>query len=205
MSTPEEYTKYIGLPQPKPDIVQSANQSQPISRGGPEIGSLDKIRDILFGNQMQERDQRLARLEEHLLREYTNFQEETRKRLDSLETYIQKEVNSLIEQLKKDRLERDETQKQLAQELKELIQSWESKIAQVNEQTTAMERDTHEQILSLSKSLSEQMQQKTEEILAIEQKHQELRTNKTDYSTLVAIFAELAARLNNESNIDDNQ
>lgn len=205
MSTPEEYTKYVGLSQPKPDIVQSANHSQPISRGGPEIGSLDKIRDILFGNQMQERDQRLARLEEHLLREYTSFQEETRKRLDSLEAYIQKEVNSLIEQLKKDQAEREETQKQLAQELKELIQSWESKITQVNEQTNAMERDTHQQILSLSKSLSEQMQQKTQEILAIEQKNQELRTNKTDYSTLAAIFAELAARLNNESNIDDNQ
>lgn len=203
MSASEEHNT---VAEPTAAMLQAANSSQFTVGDGSGSGSLEKIRDILFGNQMREYDKRFSRLEERLAKEYSDLREETRKRLDSLETYIQKEVGFLTERLKKDQTERDETQQQLTQELKELIKSLERKISQLDEQTSTSARDIRQQMLSQSKSIDEHIRQKSEGILAaLERETQELRTAKTDRSALAAIFAELAMRLNNESPTFGNQ
>ena len=51
-------------------------------------GNVDKIRDILFGNQMREYDSRFARLEETLLKESSDLKESVRKRIDTLESFF---------------------------------------------------------------------------------------------------------------------
>jgi hypothetical protein len=64
-------------------------------------GNLDKIREILFGTQMREYEKQITRLEERLVKECSSLRDDTRKRLDSLETYIKQEVESLTELAKK--------------------------------------------------------------------------------------------------------
>src|SRR5262245_23334945 len=51
-------------------------------------GSLDKVREILFGAQAHEFEKRLARLDERISKELASFRDDTRKRLDSLEHYL---------------------------------------------------------------------------------------------------------------------
>jgi DNA anti-recombination protein RmuC len=194
----EEPTTYIAVEQPKAGI-QGINKSQLTSGDFPGSGNLDKVRDILFGNQMRDLDKRFNRLEERLVKECTNVRSETRQRLDSLETYIKQEVESLTAGLKTEQAKRDETVKELAQELKNITNSLETKIAQLDEQTTQRQRDLRQQILEQSKTLNDEIRQKHEEILSVlERETQELRTGKTDRSTLAALFAEIAMRLNNE-------
>ncbi|WP_193195764.1 hypothetical protein [Nostoc sp. MG11] len=191
MNPPEEYINN-NFPEQYQDINKSNNNSNVNA-----INSLDKVRDILVGNQMREVEKKFTRLEERLVKESANVRDETKKRLDALEAYIKKEVESLTEQLRIEQLERDAIVKTLAEEQKNITSSLEKKVTQFNEQTTNSQRELREQILNQSKNLQDEIRQKYEEILVLlEREAKELRRDQTDRSHLAALFSELAIRLN---------
>lgn len=198
MNTPEEESiTYVTVEQPTAGI-QRMNKPQISGGEVPDSGNLDKVRDILFGTQMRDYEKKFTRLEEHLVNECAELRNETRKRLDSLEMYIRQEVESLTERLKNQQAEQDDAVKKVTQEHRDTIQSLEKKLAQLDEQASKSERDLRQQILNQSKSVSDEIRQKCEEILTVlEREAQEIRTAKTDRSTLAALFAEIAMRLNN--------
>lgn len=198
-SSEKEIITYRAVEQPQASI-QGPNNYQLPNGDVPGSGNLDKVRDILFGTQIRDYDKRFARLEERLVQECTNLREDTRRRLDSLETYIKQEVESLTDWIKNQQAERDEAVKELAQEHKDTIKSLEKKIAQLDAEATKSDRDLRQQILDQSKSLNYEIGQKYEEILAVlEREAQVLRTDKTNRFTLAAPFAEIAMRLNSNS------
>jgi hypothetical protein len=197
MNPPEEYINHNavqpGLGVSNPDT----NKLQFSSNGTGESNSLDRVRDILFGNQIRDVDKRFARLEERLIAELVNVRDETRKRLDALESYIRQEVDSLTERLKKEQVERDAAVRSLSEEQKNINLSLENKVTQFDEETTNRQRELREQILNQSKNLQDDLQQKYEEILTLlKRETQELQKDKTDRSKLAALFTELAIRLN---------
>ena len=206
MNTPEEETvTYVMVESQKAGQNQSGNKAQLAVADAAGSGNLDKVRDILFGNQVREQEKRFARLEERLVKECTNLRDETRERLESLEMYIQKEVESLTARLKTEQAERDTAVQELAQEIKDITKSLEKKIAQLEEQSTQSQRDLRQQILDQSKSLSDVIRQKYEEAsAALEREAQELRIDKTDRSTLASLFTEMAMRLNQDFHIPGN-
>lgn len=164
-----------------------------------EINSLDKVRDILVGNQMRDVERKFARLEERLLKECTNLRDETKKRLDSLESYFKTEIESLAKQVNNEQAERGQALKKLAEQHQNTTVSLENKLAQFDEKTTNNQREMREQILNQSKNLHDDIRQKYEEILAaLERDTQELRQDKTDRSALAQLFTELAIRLNQQ-------
>lgn len=164
-----------------------------------ENNSLEKVRDILFGNQMRDVDKRLARMEERLQKDFTNLRDETRKSLDSLENYIKQEVDSLTEKLKKERAEREQAVSTLSLEQKNTANALDGKFAQLDEEATTKTRELREQLLNQSKTLHDEIRQKYEEILAVlDREASELRHQKTDRSSLAALFTELAIRLNSQ-------
>jgi DNA repair exonuclease SbcCD ATPase subunit len=201
----QEHATSFELGQPTNKQLQDINTSQVLGRNSPDGGNLDKVRDILFGPQMRDYEKRFTRLEERLIKECSNLREDTRKRIDSLESYIKTEVDSLMQRLKTEQTQRDDSMSELDRELKNLIKSLERKITQLDEQTSQSQRDLRQQILDQSKNLDNDIRQKYEEILTVlEREAKELRTDKTDRSTLAALFAELAVRLNDESGSFDN-
>ena len=202
MNTPEqENVNYFEVDSARKNQLQDVNNSQFFQKN-PDSGNLDKIRDILVGPQMRDYEKRFVRLEERLVKECGNLREDTRKRLDYLENYIKTEVDSLIERLKTEQTQRDDAVNELDQELKNLIKTLERKITQLDEQTSLNQRELRQQILEQSKNLNNDIEQKHDELLTVlEREAKELRTGKTDRSTLAALFAELAVRLNNESEI----
>lgn len=111
----EENTNYITIEPTRADYIQGMNRPQ-IS-GGDALGSgnLDKIREILFGTQMREYEKQITRLEERLVKECSSLRDDTRKRLDSLETYIKQEVESLTELAKKQQNTQDQAVKEIVQ------------------------------------------------------------------------------------------
>lgn len=199
MSEAENRT-YMELDQAKNSSRQDVNNSHILGKNPSDTGSLDKIRDILFGNQVKDYEQRFTRLEEHLVKECTNLREDTKKRLDVIESYIKNEVDSLTTRLKTEQNERNIAVTETNEEFKNLVKSLERKIAQLDEQTSQNQRDLRQQILDQSKNLDDDLQHKYKELLAaLERESQELHTNKTDRSTLARLFSELALRLDNES------
>jgi hypothetical protein len=176
------------------------SQAEPADVAG--AGSIDKIRDILFGAQARDFDKRFARLEERLTKESSDLREAVRKRFDSLENYIRQEFESLSERLKMEQTERVEAVQGISQDMKNSAIAFEKRIGQLDDQLARGQRDLRQQILDQSRSLSEDIQHKHNEVsAALERDARELREDKAGRSALAALFTEMAMRLNNEFKI----
>jgi DNA repair exonuclease SbcCD ATPase subunit len=161
--------------------------------------SLDKVRDILFGNQMRDVERRFARLEERLAKETADLKEDLRKRLDTLEAYMRRESESLEGQIKAERADRVDAHASLANELKDNARAFERRSTSIDEQHSKGQRDLRQQMLEQHQRLSDDLRQKVEEILAtLSRTAQELRTDKTDRATLAALLTEVAMRLTDD-------
>lgn len=161
--------------------------------------NLARVRDILFGKQWNDVEQRFARMEEKIERECLRLRSESHKRLDALETYIKQEIDSIAERLKTEQNEREVAINGLNEDYKNITSSLEKKLTQFDEETASNYREVREQILQQSKALQDDIREKYEEILSLLQKeNQELRNQKTDRNTLAALFAELAIQLNSQ-------
>ncbi len=162
-------------------------------------GSLDKVRDILFGAQSREYEKRIMRLEERIARESSDLRGEIKMRFDSLEAYIKGEIESLTDRWKTEQGERTDSVKDLSRGLSDLTATVEKKTGQLDEKVIKTQRELRDQILDQSKSLSSDIRQKYEELsAALDREARELRNDKTDRSGLADMFTELAMRLNNE-------
>src|SRR5271156_4905894 len=69
-------------------------------------GNIDKIRDILFGSNMRDYELRFAHLEEALKKESADLRDSTRRHLESLESFVHKELAALEARLNAERDER---------------------------------------------------------------------------------------------------
>src|SRR5690242_9378480 len=106
--------------------------------------NLEKVRDILFGNQMRDVDRRLARLEERLLKETSDLKVDVKNRLDAFEAYMRHESESLAGQIRTERRDREGVDEQLSKEQRELRQ----------------------QLLEHHQRLSDDLRRKIDEVLA---------------------------------------
>jgi uncharacterized protein YoxC len=158
------------------------------SGDGGGVGNLDKVRDILFGNQMREVERRFARLEERLLKETQEMKDDVKRRLEALETFARKETESLADQLRGERGERLESTRTL-----------ERRDTTLDEQLTKGHRELRQQILEQHQRLSDDIRQKVEEVLAsLARETGELRADKADRATIATLLTEMAMRLNHE-------
>ena len=183
------------------------NQADGSRDGGQlvESGNIDKIREILFGVQMRDNEKRFARLEDRLLQEAADLREDTRKRFEVLEAFVKSEFEALTDRLQVEQRTRDESVQNLARDLQGTGKALEKKLAQFDEQTTRSQRDLRQQILDQSKNLSDEIRQKSNELVArLEREVAELGHAKTDRASLAALFTEVALRLNNEFKIPGN-
>lgn len=162
-------------------------------------GSLDKVRDILFGANMRDYEKRFVQMEEKFIAEAADLRTEVRKRCDALETYVKREIDALNERLKSERNERLSAEKESTQETRDFMKNSEKKLNQLDESLIKTQRDLHEQMLGQSKELSEEIRQKAEGLAAaMERAVKELRNEKTDRQALAALFTEVAMRLNHQ-------
>ncbi len=185
----------------KPD--EDALPLAPVKGTGPEAaGNVDKIRDILFGSQMRDYEKKFTRVEERLGRETAELREEIKRRFASLEAFVKNEFTAVADQLKAEKGERIEGDKELARDAKENVKAWEKKASQIEEQTAKALRDLRQNVLEESKRLTEEMERKHKELaVALEKEDQELRATLTDRLALADLFAEVSLRLKNEFKI----
>jgi hypothetical protein len=168
----------------------------------PGGGNVDKIRDILFGSQMKDYDTRFRRLEESLLSQTADIRDTTKRRLDTFESYVKKELEALTGRLKAEREERLEGIKQLSREAKELADTLQHKLRELEDNSSEGDRALREQILQQSKDLLDEMRVRQNEVLAVvERRSEDLASTKTDRTMLAALFTEAALRLNDEFRI----
>lgn len=162
-------------------------------------GNLDKIRDILFGAQAREHDRRFAQLEQHLLREATDLRNDLKRRFDSLEIYIKKEVDALADRLAQEQEVRSASLTKLAQDLTQLSTALHDKARELESQSTQSQHHVLQQLTERTAALANDVRARhAETTSALNQAVHDLRAEKTDRSMLAAILMEAGTRLAND-------
>lgn len=162
-------------------------------------GNLDKIRDILFGAQAREQDRRFAQLEQHLIREATDLRTDLKRRFESLELYIKKEVEGLTNRLTKEQDVRGESVTKLTQDLTQLAAILEEKARQLEQQANHAQSHVLHQLTARTSELADDVRARhAETTAALEQAVRDLRGEKADRAALAAILMEASQRLVND-------
>lgn len=185
----------------KPARSQSAPRpaDAPGVPGDDGTGNIEKVRDILFGNQMRDTDRRFSRLEERFVQETSDLKEEVRKRLSALEQFFKQEAESLAERIKSEHDDRTDATKELSREARETAKAFEKKTGMLDDHIGRAQRELRQQILELHQRLTDDLRQKADEILArLGQEAAELRHDKADRATIAALLTEMAMRLTND-------
>jgi hypothetical protein len=161
--------------------------------------NLDKVRDILFGAAMRDVERRFGRLEERLAKDTSDLRAELRQRLDTLESYLKSEVESLAGTIRAERDSRGDAVTTVTNELRETGRTFERRASALDEQLAKGQRELRQQLLDQSHRLTEDLRLKMEDVLAtIARESQELRSDKTDRRALASLLTEMAMRLTNE-------
>jgi len=155
--------------------------------------SIEKVREILFGSQVRDFEKRFSVLEDRLRKEVSALTAEISKRFDSLENYVKKEVASLGEQLKTEQNIRTKSVKELSRRL----DSTDKDLAELDDKSTAAQRDLRQQILEQSKTLRDEGRKQHKELsTALDKATGQLRIDKTNRSDLAALLVDMAMSLN---------
>lgn len=166
--------------------------------------NVNRIRDILFGAQVRQYDQRFHGVEEMIRGEVVNLRNETQKTTETLEHFAKKGLESLIAQLKAEQKERSDAINELSKKLDSLSAALDKKISRVEETTAAGRLDLQGQILQQSKNLMQEIQQRNAELTAALRKaSEELRREKADRVALGNLFNEIGLRLKEEFKLPD--
>ena len=164
-----------------------------------ETGSVDKIRDLIFGNQMKDYDKRFTRLEEGLQKQLKELRDATDHRLDSIEAFIKKEIEAIDDRLKTEQSMRVESAKELSSEIKNSTRKISKNIEQLEEKQSKDSRDLRQQLLDMSKDLSSEIAKKQNEASkALDRAVKALDDDKVARSFLSELLMELAVRTSNE-------
>jgi uncharacterized phage infection (PIP) family protein YhgE len=194
MTMPDESMAHLTVDQSRVEVMSGHGFS---GNGEANMGNLDKIKELLFGAQVREYENRFARLEERMVRENNSLREETRKRLEAMEQYIYQELSTLTAALRTEQTQREDTINGLNSEFRDLMKTLERQVDQLEEQTNQRHRELRQQLIGQSKTLDDEIRQKYQELVAmLERKAQDLRAEKADRVALASLFREVAMRIN---------
>ncbi len=161
-----------------------------------EDGSLEKVRDILFGAQSREFDQRVHALENRLLQESTNLRNELTRSLEALKAHFTQEVSQLRNHIQEEEKGRTNSLADVGQVIQTLGANIEEQLSQLrqqgSQQSSVLEQQIIQQKSDLTKNHLQQManlQQQFQEGLQL------LKTEKTDRAALAEMLMDLALRL----------
>jgi hypothetical protein len=164
-----------------------------------ETASVDKIRDLLFGNQMQDYDQRFAKLEARLLARLKDIESEAARNLGAFESNTKKQVDSLAGQLRDEKEQRADGDKEIERMLREQNQALEKRIRVLSDQVSALDREMSDRLTRETQSLHEEIKQKNVDMRqALENMFAQLSNVKTDRTLLASLFVEVAKCLNQD-------
>jgi methyl-accepting chemotaxis protein len=163
-----------------------------------ESAKIDRIRDVLFGSQMRDYDNRLQRLDERLAREAAEARADLQKRLEALENALKGEVESVSNHLNAERLERRVAIEKLARGLAETARALDLKLRKLDEQAAREIHNLRRQLLEQTKVLSEEIQETAEKQEQMEadlnRETAQLRGAMTGREAMAEMLSEVALR-----------
>lgn len=167
-------------------------------------GNVDKIREILFGGQMRDYEQRFVDLEKRLTKNIELITSSFEKRLERLNTYTKREIEKLSEQIKDERKARRDDGKQGAREFKDLAQQVETWCVELEEQIGGEAHDLRSLLQEQSEELNGIIRDTHEQLSAsLASETRTLADAKLARDDMAALLTEVALRLKKDFKLPD--
>ncbi|MEL6948615.1 MAG: hypothetical protein AAGM16_00645 [Pseudomonadota bacterium] len=167
-------------------------------------GNVDQIREILFGGQMRDYEQRFADLEDRLTRSIELLTSNIEKRVDRLDAFAKRELDKLGGQIKEERANRRKEGKAAERELKTIAQrseSWHAELSEsLDDEAQALRVSVQEQGDELSGMISDVHEQLSQSLSG---EARILASSKLARDDLADMLAEMALRLKKDFELPD--
>jgi len=151
----------------KPQSNNQASEVVSVVEAQSTPDSVEQIRDILFGRQIQEYEARFSNLEKKLTNENNKLKDMIEKQLHSLETELCAQTKAAIENLEQERQTRQSGQKELSETLQvksgELLSELKSVQVGANQELLEVKDHLQEQ----KKEIYTQLDQREENLAGI--------------------------------------
>jgi hypothetical protein len=182
-----------------PEGANGPNALPVLELGAGDARGVDKIRDLLFGNQMQDYDRRFSMLSESFHQKLRDGESESARSLSSLETNLKKQLDSVAGQVREEKDLRTDADKELGHKLLESSQALEKRIGQLSDQLARLEREMSDRVSHDVQGLRDEIKRRSDDTrTTLERMFAELRDVKTDRTLLAGLFVEVARCLNQE-------
>lgn len=179
-------TKVNAQPETLPAVIATADSM-------PESGNLEKVRDILFGQQSREIERRLSHSEERLRGDLEGMEREGSERVAVLEGFFKQELQALKERLTSESSERLESAERMARQAETDRADAERKLKAQTEASQASLAELREALLEQGKRFGAELKLLRDNTQsALEREVGALRRDKLDRHTLARSLADLA-------------
>ncbi|MBP7461456.1 MAG: hypothetical protein KBA26_09215 [Candidatus Delongbacteria bacterium] len=170
-------------------------KNQPADPTQETTESIDKVRDILFGNNIRDFEKRFSRLEERLQKDIQESRDEVNRAFKTLEAFTKEEIQILTGLVKQESDQRQEAIRKLQQSIEELR----DRLSRLDDQQQKNQAEIRQQLLAQRRDLSEETQRVNSELKEqIRTESATLSMNKTDRKALAGMFTEMAIFLSQE-------
>ena len=167
--------------------------------GAGESSGVDKMRELLFGNQLQDYDKRFSILEDRFAQRMRDMESESSRGLSSLESTMKKQLESVAGQFREEKDLRADADKELERSLRDHTQALEKRLAQLSDQLARQEREFTDRLSHEVQVLRDEMRKRQDDARATtERMFAELSNVKTDRNLLAGLFVEIAKCLNQD-------
>ena len=164
-----------------------------------EADNVDKIRDILFGNQMREVSQKFATLEKNLVSDLTAVRQENALQIESLKSFIESEMEILASRLAGEEQSRIENMDELDSSIKQQARQIESKMSAVVKSIDKNASDINKKMLKQSQDFNSEVNKQMQDARDRMDGHrQELSTTKVYKSVLSEMLNSLAVQIDTD-------
>lgn len=158
-------------------------------------GNIEQIRELLFGKNIKSLEKRLISLEDQMNEQISLMREENNRLFSSLENYVKKQIDSLVEQFNLEKNKQAENH----DKNKEKISQVSDQLSDFNEKFIHFQRDTNNQLLETNNHLEQNILKAKEELTKlIKNKSDSLDERKTDSSKLASLLSDLAIKLDSK-------
>lgn len=127
-------------------------------------GTLDQVREILFGAHYRDLARRLARTDAHVAAQAEELRSEMRRRLEALEQHVNKEAEALSTSLESQRTDQLEAIGTGMREAREAIGLLEQRVKKLEDVTARAQRDFRQQLLDQAKSFIDEVRRMRNEL-----------------------------------------
>jgi DNA anti-recombination protein RmuC len=147
-------------------LMQVMSVADEDTMGSDDRGSLERVRELLFGARSRDMDQRVAKLEARVTRELAAVRDELRRRFSELESHVREEIEAVSARLDAEATARVDATSLLTKETHETATGLELRVNRIEEAGARGQRELRRQLLDMTRELGTQIARARQELLS---------------------------------------